>query len=326
MTVIAERPPIGSGDRLAMTACLAILVHAIVILGVGFAPELPPPPRFDTMDIVLVPQQGKAPDEAAYLAQANLTGGGDSQAPARPTTPLVAPIPTAREMLAVPAASGTDATPYQAPPRRAAVQTGRSETPSTGREVEDAAEVRTARESEREVPQPATPAAAAPVPAAGDARDTQASRETPTADQLIASSFAIASLSAEIQQRLDARAQAPRRKFITASTREYRYAAYMESWRAKVERIGNLNYPDEARRNKLTGSLILEVVLDQDGKVKDMIVRRSSGFAVLDDAAMRIVQLAGPYAPFPPDIARETDVLHITRTWQFQESSGFRSN
>ncbi len=97
----------------------------------------------------------------------------------------------------------------------------------------------------------------------------------------------------------------------------------MEAWRAKVERVGNLNYPDEARRKKLSGSLILDVALNSDGSINEITIRRPSGQPVLDDAAVRIVKMAAPYAPFPEDFVKEVDILHITRTWQFQSSERF---
>jgi protein TonB len=98
----------------------------------------------------------------------------------------------------------------------------------------------------------------------------------------------------------------------------------MEAWRAKVERVGNLNYPDDARKRQLSGSLILDVALNPDGSVNQITVRQSSGHKILDDAADRIVRLAAPFAPFPDDIRAETDILHITRTWQFLHNRGFR--
>ena len=98
----------------------------------------------------------------------------------------------------------------------------------------------------------------------------------------------------------------------------------MEAWRAKVERVGNLNYPEEARRRNISGQLVLDVALNPDGKINQITIRRSSGYKVLDDAAIRIVELAAPYSPFPEAIRAETDVLHITRTWQFLDQRGFR--
>ena len=98
----------------------------------------------------------------------------------------------------------------------------------------------------------------------------------------------------------------------------------MEAWRAKVERVGNLNYPEAARKRNLSGSLILDVALSADGSINQITIRRSSGQKVLDDAAIRIVELASPYAPFPAQVRKETDILHITRTWQFLDQKGFR--
>ena len=91
----------------------------------------------------------------------------------------------------------------------------------------------------------------------------------------------------------------------------------MEAWRARVERVGNLNYPEQAKRLKLTGDLVLDVEIRPDGGVHAINVVRPSGHRVLDDAAMRIVRLAAPYDPFPEKIRSEVDILHITRTWQF---------
>ncbi len=99
----------------------------------------------------------------------------------------------------------------------------------------------------------------------------------------------------------------------------------MEAWRAKVERVGNLNYPDEARRRKLSGKLQLDVALKPDGSIHSIKVRRSSGKRVLDDAAVRIVKLAAPFARFPESFRDEVDILHIQRTWQFLRTNRLAS-
>ena len=134
----------------------------------------------------------------------------------------------------------------------------------------------------------------------------------------------MASLNAEIAH-VSRRAQAPAAQVHPASTRKYKYAAYMEAG-AKVERIGNLNYPEAARRHNLTGSLILDVALKPDGSISDIAVRRASGYKLLDEAAIRIVNLSSPFAPFPRDIEAECDILHITRTWQFLTNYRLTSN
>lgn len=117
----------------------------------------------------------------------------------------------------------------------------------------------------------------------------------------------------------------PRKKFLRANTREYKYATYMDAWRAKVERIGNLNYPEEAKRRNLTGSLVLDVAILPNGKLDSINVIRSSHKKALDDAAIRIVRLAAPYAPFPKNFRDEVDIIHITRTWKFQHGDRLTS-
>jgi protein TonB len=149
--------------------------------------------------------------------------------------------------------------------------------------------------------------------------------ETPptasAADILASRNDEIARLTARINAQTQASQSRARRKAISTSTREYRYASYMEAWRRKVERIGNLNYPAEAREQGLSGNLILHVAVRADGSLEGVRVVRSSGQEVLDQAAVRIVELAAPFAEFPADIAAETDVLDITRTWQFQRNN-----
>ena len=129
--------------------------------------------------------------------------------------------------------------------------------------------------------------------------------------------LAMAALSAEIERDLRAYAERPRRKWISASTREHRFAAYMDAWRRKIEKIGNLNYPEEAERRGLAGDLLLDVAIRPDGTVEEIALRRSSGERVLDDAAIRIVEIAAPFEEFPEDIAEDVDILHIERTWIF---------
>jgi periplasmic protein TonB len=127
----------------------------------------------------------------------------------------------------------------------------------------------------------------------------------------------IARLTESLQERSLAYANRARRKSISASTREFRYASYLGAWERKVERIGNLNYPQAAKDQGLYGNLILHVAVRADGSIETIRVVRSSGRPLLDEAAKRIVEMAAPYAPFPPEIAAETDVLDIVRTWQF---------
>lgn len=132
----------------------------------------------------------------------------------------------------------------------------------------------------------------------------------------------IARLKAQVDQDYDEYQKRPKRKFVGARTKEYRFARYVEDWRIKVERIGNLNYPEEARKGKLYGNLQLTVSIRADGSLESIEINRSSGKKILDNAAINIVKLSGQngFAPFPPNISQDTDILHITRTWVFAPS------
>ncbi len=134
--------------------------------------------------------------------------------------------------------------------------------------------------------------------------------------ELASSALAMARLEAEISKNVEDYNKRPRKKNIGVRADEYRFAQYVEDWRLKVERVGTLNYP-EAAKGKLYGSLVLSVSIQSDGSVQKIEINRSSGHKVLDDAARRIVQMASPYAPFPPDIRRDTDIVELTRTWAF---------
>ncbi len=115
-----------------------------------------------------------------------------------------------------------------------------------------------------------------------------------------------------------------RRVTLTPGMKDYRYSQYLEDWRRKVERIGAMNYPEEAR-GQFFGSLVLSVALRPDGSIDRIVIVRSSGNKILDDAAKRIVMMASPFAPFPPDIRKETDYLDITRTWKFTRGNALET-
>ncbi|MGE0485136.1 MAG: energy transducer TonB [Gammaproteobacteria bacterium] len=331
MTAPSAHGGVTSDDRLAMTLCVAVLVHAMLILGVSFAPEPVPDARFEALEIILVPEKSEqAPEQADMLAQANLQGGGDAPASDPPAAPVRAPLPAQTADMAASPAPPIEAVPTPAEVAQPAPPAEPS--PAAAAEATAAVEERlVASAPEAPLPLPdtrpeATPEASVVETAEAEPAPPQPEVKAPplpTAAQLLTRSFALASLNAELQQRLDSHAKRPRQKYISANTREYRYAAYMEAWRAKVERIGNLNYPEEARRRNLSGSLLLDVALNPDGSVDEITVRRSSGHQVLDDAAVRIVELAAPFAPFPDDVREEVDILHVTRTWNFLDTQEF---
>lgn len=283
--------PVPAGARLRVTVLYALAVH--VVLAVGLHLRLPQPPEpgiAPRLEITLVqrPPAQRAPEQADYLAEVSSDGGGNQTRPRVPTT-----VASGRPQPAAPAPAPrpTPAVPDPAPAERQLL-TSRQDKP---------AKVQTAPE---------------PGPAA----------HTPSAEALMSGARRYAQLQARLDAQQRAYAKIPREKFITARTREYKYAAYMEAWRRKVEAIGRLNYPAEARRQGLSGSLRLSVRIAPDGSLIGSVMRRSSGHPILDRAAQDIVRLAAPYAPFPPDIRKETDILVITRTWQFIDGQAVADN
>lgn len=315
------RPEITPVDRLGLTLCLAIIVHGIIVLGVSFTAEDEVKTHYNNLEIILVQQKDKQPpDKAKMLAQANLQGGGSVSQNVTPANPLPPPFPDQTPDVSAPPPSKTQ------PPNP--LEEPRTEVRPQQQSVQEQTVNKIAVEAE-DAETKLTEAVKKPKKIVKEKTKEQVakarpSRPKPSATALLTNSFKIAALSAEIKRKLEAKSQRPKHKFISASTQEYRYAAYMEAWRAKVERVGNLNYPEAARKRKLSGSLILDVALTPDGNIHEITVRRSSGQKILDDAAIRIVKLAAPFSPLPDGIRQETDILHITRTWQFLNNRGFR--
>lgn len=272
-----------------MALVAALAVHAFLILSISFdiSRDNPPAPE-RTLDITLVqpkvkPKVAENPD---FLAQQSQEGGGEETIKERQTSPLGNP----------------EASPIPKP----ALELERSGTPEP--QPTQKPEIIAAEKAPRTEP---TPPQKPRVKAKPKAK----------LSQLLASTqLEIDRLTAELDRRSLSASRQDRRKAVNASTQEYQYAAYLEAWRSKVEKIGNLNYPDEAKRNKLYGNLLMHVAVRSDGSVERIRVVRSSGHKLLDDAAVRIVRMSAPFAPFPPEIRKQVDVLDITRTWQFLDS------
>nr|VFK17642.1 MAG: protein TonB [Candidatus Kentron sp. LPFa]VFK32584.1 MAG: protein TonB [Candidatus Kentron sp. LPFa] len=313
----AESSIIDSADRLILSGFFAIIAHAAFVFGIDFSFVEESPSRVNTLDIILVQTHAdKAPDKASYLAQANQEGGGNSPEKARPTAPLPAPL-VSREANEITTSLPLSASRFlESDPKRKMTPESRPDE-SVAKPILTQTKVATEQKVRRQpIPKPKPTLEPKPTRPA-KTRNAPVRTENISAAALISRSLAVASLNAEIQQRLRAYAERPRRKWITARTREYKYASYMEAWRAKVEQVGNLNYPGEAMRRKLSGNLLLGVAINADGTIDEITLHRSSGHKILDDAAMRIVKLASPFAPLPKNIRKDVDILHIERTWQF---------
>ncbi len=326
---------VGSSDIMAIAIGFAIIAHAAAIFGISFSSEDNKQPETENIEVILVQQSSEeAPEEADFLAQANLEGGGESEKAERPATPFVSPNPEQSPEIVTPSS-----VPFEPMMKQSQAFEGTVKAEIPVEEVvpeEDVEEEKfitnveelialETHEPEVSIPEPENK----PQPKSAETEEPvlenapEPKPKTPSATELMSISMKMASLSAEIDKRLEEKAKRPRRDFISASTREYKYASYMEAWRAKVERIGNINYPDEARRNQLSGILRMTVALNVDGTINEITIDKSSGHQVLDAAAIHIVRLAAPFAAFPPNIRKTVDILHITRTWKFLHNSTF---
>jgi len=340
---ITAPPEIMPADRLGLTVFLAIAAHAILILGVTFVREDRSLQRSPTLDVILVQYAAEeAPEKVDFLAQANQDGGGDQDTTQRPSTPLPSPLtgpepalvsatPPAPPARPAPVIKKPDPVKVEAapPPPAPKPVIAQKKMPAKEKVVvaeKPAPEPKVEKKTLAKAKQPPKQVVESKPRPEPKPESKPQPTQTVSAAALVSRSLEMASLNAEINERLKAYAKRPRRKWITARTKQHNYAAYMEAWRQKVERIGNLNYPDAARRQKLSGTLLLDVALNRDGTINEIILRRSSGQRALDDAAVRIVKLGAPYAKFPKSFRKDdVDILHIERTWQFKSGNRFAS-
>ena len=275
----------GSQDRVLGAAIgLSLALHA-ALLSMQF--KFPDASRWKSssvpIEVVLVNARTKdRPAKADALAQANLNRGGTVEENRRAKTPL--PVTE---------------------PRQPGKELAEAQRRQRSLEAQQAELLAKARDAQGRVP-----ASAERQPEIDHPGDKPSGRD------LADLALAAMRLQAQIDRQIDEYQKRPRKKFIGANTAEYRFAQYEEDWRVKIERIGSLNYPPEAR-GRVYGNLRLTVSIRPDGNVESIELDRSSGLKVLDAAAFKIVRMATPFAVFPPDIRRDTDLLVITRTWFF---------
>jgi periplasmic protein TonB len=281
---LLERFGLVATMQVALIASIAF--HAFLIVGLGL--KLVSEPKWDAphnlMDVVLVnSKSANKPEKADALAQANLDGGGNTDQKLRARSPFPA------------------VDPKEPSPELKAAESRMKQLES------EAKDLMTRMKSTASVAQ-------LEQPAQGAAKSNTEARD------LVDKSLEIARLEAQIRRDFQAYQERPKRKFVGARASEYRFAQYIDSWRQKVERIGNLNYPEEAKARGIHASLQLTVAIKADGEVESVEINRSSGHKFLDQAAIRIVRLAAPFERFPDNIRSDTDILHITRTWTFTKA------
>ncbi|MBE9549764.1 MAG: TonB family protein [Proteobacteria bacterium] len=275
-------------DPMMVALLSALVLHALIILVIGFkmvSEKLLDPAQH--LDVVLVNWQSEEkPEEADYLAQADQRGGGTNEENLRPAQKVKPPLPS-----------------MEAAQAEISAEAG-APNPTISQQdviVSDASERQAESQQEQTEEEPL---------------------ELPSADELMAQAQKMARLLPEQNRNTEWHSKNLRHKFVSANTRKYEYASYMQAWVAKVERVGNLHYPEAVRKLKLKGDLLLIVGIYQDGSVESITLKRSSGIPELDEAAMEIVRIAAPYTPLPANISQDVDVLHITRTWRFSPRGG----
>ena len=284
-----------SNERFGFTLFLSICVHAVIILGVGFGLY----DRFKdapSLEVTLAQYRSEeAPEDADFIAQENQSGSGNLDEKAAPSTPVEAPFQDNQI---------NEVSPQQQEARQIPVQEIPEEELLT---TTSESNQFTTRQTENEIPDMTLPQDQLPQ----------------TEEQMTET---LASLQAQLDLQRQAYAKRPRRYTISsASTRQSQDALYLDSWRKRIEAVGNLNYPQEASFQSLYGNLRLLVAIRPDGSVENIRILSSSGHRILDEAAIRIVNLASPFEPFPAEMRQEVDILEIIRTWQFRQGNSFTS-
>ena len=279
-------PRIGASDRLGFTLFLALTIHAIVVLGVGFTNyKKPKSDALPSLEIIVA--NSRSLDEVEnpdYLAQVDQAGGGKADEKARPSAPVSANTPLDQQGL-------TD----QAKP-----ELHKSQLAINNLYFITQTEAQHAVDQQNQIREKQT--------------DSQQQSESEQRQSLIAK------LQAEIRQMTINYAKRPRSITLTASTKQAIEASYLASWVKKIERTGNLNYPREARTNKINGQLRLSVRINSAGDILEAKITRSSGSSILDEAAKRILRMAEPFAPFSEELKKRADQLVIIRTWNFKSN------
>ena len=276
---------------LKFTIAGSIAFHAAV-LAIHF--ELPKlfksPYNSPPLEVALVnAKTATKPSKGDFLAQANLDGGGNTDAKRQASSPL----PRA----------AIDAQQTQLSLARQEVETLEKQT----RELMQQLKSKTKLASQRE------------------ADETTKAEVAATYKQLSDKALELQRIEAKIARDFETYQQRPKKKHIGARATEYRFARYVEDWRQRVEKIGNENYPIAARERKIYGSLVMTVGIRADGRIESIVVDRPSGKKLLDAAAIKIVEMAAPYTLFPPEIRGDTDILYITRTWSFTREGALES-
>ena len=275
------KPQISTIDKNVLTFTLSALLISALVLGIVFTLEDEiNNEALPTLDVILSKNKSQvAPDKADYLAQNDQQGGGDSEKHVRPQN----------------------------------IKTGIAADDQGNHlieQVENTPNIKEVKNTQLIV----TSQSDINVQSAKSAPDIVNKQNTN--DTPLTKNQKLAKLENNISDRLEAYAKRPKSKYISASTKSYEFANYMQVWVKKIERVSNLNYPEEAKKRGFVGTLIMTVGINSEGTIKDIKIIQSSGYKSIDDAAEHLVQLSGPFEAIPEN-KNKIDILYITRTWQF---------
>ena len=270
---------------LKLSILLSFMLHFLAIQLIHFKPIKPFQNKFSQIEVILTNSKDNYQTDADVLAQSNSDKGGNTEKDIHKKTPL----PTVTE----------NKNTFQLNNRGDQSAVGKASSPSEEKIVKKDAQV---LNEPKAVEQP---------------KESKVINKSISKEDVLASASEISASDAALSNQISNFEKQPRRKYIGARTKEYKYALYAEAWRQKVETLGNMNYPEEAREKKFSGQLRMTVSLKPDGRIDNIEINQSSGFKILDEAAKKIVELGAPYAPFPEDIRKEVDILSITRTLTF---------
>lgn len=287
MAAVVNTVQVTSSDRLGFSLFFAAILHAMLIFGLGFGiPFSRDPNQASMLEVTMVlTKTHQAPADATHIASENQLASGSADSTNQPSAPF----------------TGTSLLDTEgiAPARMSPNETSQSKSNQQRDPILSQNRAETLIHVEESVDK--------------KDRTKQFTQEVFAAQQL-----ELAKLVAEVSHEQQDYAKRPRINYIdTLSAKTATEANYVREWVEKVERIGNLNYPDEARREHLSGTLILSVLLNQDGNVIKMEIQSSAGKSILNEAAKKIVRIAAPFKPFPQEMRDNYDKLMVTRTWLF---------
>ena len=274
-------------DRFSLMVFFALAFHAIIILGISFdALDEETLYKALTLDVTLVNSKSdKTREDADYLAQENQLGGGNTEEKVQPSSPF--------------------SNPNQNQDNNVAPDTRQEFAPPKQEKVDRKLDMLTIDNDRGKLKKQKS---VDPLP-------IESKKDKPSIKLL--NSSQIADLTNRISKQLKQHTMDLEQMAKGVNAKKHNTAFYDSAWQDRIVKIGNINYPHAAIKNNITGKVTLEVQINSDGSVFNINVLKSSGHKILDNAAIKIVNLAAPFAPLPPEILKDTTIYSIVRVWRF---------